>query len=163
MRNSVVKNLTFCLTQGSNLNSLSTTQGNEGVVYLGHRRLTARVMLGVAMVALGACAALDPRSPEEKVAERARARWDALLKKDIKGAYEYLSPAKRSTMTLERYGGTITPGFWKSATVGAVKCESAQVCSVETTIEYQFKGERMSTPFKEKWINDGSNWWYTLN
>ena len=106
---------------------------------------------------------VDNRSPEEVVAERAKARWDALLKMDIKAAYEYLSPGSRSTMTLDRYGSTITPGFWKAATVEKVTCESAEVCSVDTMIEYQFRGSRTKTPFKEKWIKDGSRWWFVRN
>src|SRR5262249_24928425 len=124
------KNLHCLLTQGIKLNSLSTTRNWKSVVFSVLRRLAATTLLGAVIVAVGACATLEKRSPEEAVAERAKARWDALLKNDIKSAYEYLSPATRSTTSMERYGRTITPGFWKAASVGKVKCVSRTVCIV---------------------------------
>jgi hypothetical protein len=106
------------------------------------------------------CAALDLRDADAVVKERAQARWDALVKGDTSAAYQYLSPGSRAALTRDAYAGSIRQGFWKSAKVDSVKCESADSCDAQVTIEYEFQGRRMKTPLRETWIREGSEWWY---
>jgi hypothetical protein len=106
------------------------------------------------------CAAMKPATPEEVVRQRAQARWDALVKWDIKTAYGFLSPGSRATTTPEAYAASLREGFWKSATVTKVECASADSCDADAIIEYDFQGRRTKTPLRETWIREGSEWWY---
>jgi hypothetical protein len=110
-------------------------------------------------VFLAGCAVLQPDA-EVTVGKRAQARWDALVAGDTKAAYEFLSPGSRAALSLADYASSIRVGFWKSAKVDKVTCESADRCEVAATIEYEFQGRRTKTPLRETWIRDGSEWWY---
>jgi hypothetical protein len=116
-------------------------------------------MVGLA-AGIVSCAALDRRTPQEIVKERSQARWDALVKSDLKAAYGYLSPGSRAVFTYEGYVGAIKPGFWKSATVEKVICEAADSCDVGARIEYEFMKRPMQTSLKETWVRENGNWWY---
>jgi hypothetical protein len=52
---------------------------------------------------LAGCASLPEAPPEETVARRARARWDAVIANDWKTAWSYTSPAFRARFTPENY------------------------------------------------------------
>jgi hypothetical protein len=114
------------------------------------------------MAAVAGCAALKPRTAEEVVKERAQARWDALVKGDVKTAYTFLSPGSRALQTAESYATSIRVGFWKSAIVEKVVCSTEQACEAQVTIEYEFQAKRMKTPLRETWIREGTDWWYLL-
>jgi hypothetical protein len=139
------------------LNSLSTQQAAKFVDF--QVRITKAAVLMVALVGVTACAVIDRRPPEEKVAARAQERWDALVKGDLKAAYGYLSPGSRSVMGLADYEASIRRGFWKSAKVDKVDCAAQQSCEVHVTIEYEYRGGRTKTPLRETWIQEGPNWW----
>lgn len=102
---------------------------------------------------------MNARKPEEAVRERAQARWDALLKDDVKTAYGYFSPGSRAVMDEKSYEASVRKGFWKSAKVDSVTCPSAQRCEVNETIEYEFQGRHTRTPLSETWIEEDGNWW----
>lgn len=120
----------------------------------------ASLIFGVAASALGACAMLDSRPPEAVLKARAQERWDALVKSDFKGAYQYLSPGSRAVLTSEAYASTLRAGFWMVAQVERVACEKPDVCDVHVVIEYDHRGSRIKTPLRETWIKEGSSWWY---
>lgn len=111
------------------------------------------------MAVLAGCATINARKPEEAVRERAQARWDALLKGDVKAAYDYFSPASRAVIDFKGYEASIRKGFWKTAKVDSVTCGSPQRCEVSETIEYEFQGRRTSSPLTETWIEEDGNWW----
>ena len=121
----------------------------------GIRSGVAGIILGVA-----GCAMLDTRPPEEVLKERAQQKWDALVRVDLKAAYQYLSPGSRAVVTPEAYASGIRAGFWKSAVVDRVTCEKPDVCDVHLLIEYDHRGMRIKTPLKETWIKEGSSWWF---
>jgi hypothetical protein len=132
--------------------------GHQEIV--GFRRWVGLVCVAVGLVVVAACAAIDTRPAPEVVTERAQKRWDALVKGDLREAYGYFSPASRSSMTLEEYGGSIRAGFWKAAQVQKVDCEKPEICEVAVLIEYDFRGSRIKTPLAESWIKEGTSWWY---
>lgn len=141
------------------MNSLSTQRDVEAG-FAGHfGRLAAGLILAVAMAG---CVALAPRTTEEAVKERAQARWDALVKGDAMAAYAFLSPGSRAVLTSESYATSIRVGFWKSALVDKVVCETQQACEAHVTIEYEFRAQRIKTPLRETWIREGTDWWYLL-
>jgi hypothetical protein len=130
-----------------------------------HRNFSIRsgmavVFLSVAASVSGGCALLDTRPSEEVLKERAQQRWDALVKNDLRGAYQFLSPGSRAVLTSEAYASGIRAGFWKTAVVDRVTCEKPDVCDVHLHIEYDHRGSRIKTPLKETWIKEGSSWWY---
>jgi hypothetical protein len=142
------------------LNSLSTQQGAEVDGSLKRGRISAAVIVAVAAAALSGCAGLAKRSPEQAVQERAQARWDALVKGDVSAAYGFLSPGSRAVITPQGYEGTIRRGFWKSAKVDKVECGTPQSCEASATIEYDYQGQRIKSPLRETWIQEGADWWY---
>ena len=121
---------------------------------------TYQLFLGVCAVALGACATLDQRPKEQVVLERAQARWDLLLKGDVKGAYEYTSPGTKAVMSEQQFASSIRLGFWKAVKVEKVVCESETSCETHLLISYEFRGSPVTTPAKETWVKEGSTWWY---
>ena len=123
-------------------------------------RFLGSVVCGAVAIGIAGCAAFTPRPAEVVVKEKAQARWDALVKGDIKAAYAYMSPGSRSIITPEGYEASIRKGFWKSAVVDKVECSSAQSCDALATIEYEYMGKRTKTPLRETWIKEGSDWWY---
>jgi hypothetical protein len=142
------------------LNRLSTQSDVELVVFLGLGKAVSAVVVAVALAAISACAMVKPRSAEEIVQEKAQARWDALVKGDTATAYRYFSPGTRTVITPEGYDATINKGFWKSAKIEKVTCETAEACEVLATIEYEYQRIRTKTPLRETWIREGSDWWY---
>ena len=103
---------------------------------------------------------MGTQSPESAVKERVQERWDDLVKGDFHAAYSFLSPGSKQVIGEKEYVDSLRKGFWKSAQLQAVKCESDQACDATVEIEYEYQGRRMKTPLREKWIREGSSWWY---
>jgi hypothetical protein len=115
--------------------------------------------------------ALTKDTPDEAkrkaVAERAEARWQALIKGDLDGAYAYLSAGSKATTPLDAYKRQIRPGRWRQAKTGTVECE-AEICKVTLQISYDeprsdtnhpgMKG--IETPITESWIIEKGSAWY---
>ena len=159
IHNSVVIFYRIRLTALSIFTSLSSNVGQSvGVMALRACRL-AGVFLGGAVLVSG-CAALDSRPAPEIVKERSQARWNGMVSGEIAKTYEYLSPTARKTLKLEDYAASVRRGFWKAVTVDKVECDSAEVCEVSVTVEYDHKMGRNKSPLKETWVREGSNWWY---
>jgi hypothetical protein len=107
-----------------------------------------------------------PETPEEIVAERAQARWDALIAGQWETAYSFASPGYRSLVDVDgfrrRQGGQI----WVSGTtVRKVECDG-DVCEAMVRLKYnppmpQF-GTELETDYKERWVLDDSTWWIFL-
>jgi hypothetical protein len=114
----------------------------------------------VGVLALAGCAAVEQRSDEEVIRERAQARWDLFIKGDIRGAYKYLSPGARQTVTADQYVDSIKPGLWRAARVDKVNCLTPEMCEVDLTIGIVFVGRASNTPLREKWVRVDSTWWY---
>lgn len=157
--NSVVIFNRIRLTALSILTSLSSNVGQcvNGSALKALR--LAGVFLGGAVL-VSACASLDSRPATEVVKERSQARWNGLVAGEIAKTYSYLSPTARKTVKLEDFAANMRTGFWKAVTVDNVACDSAEVCEVSVTVEYDHKMGRTRSPIKETWIKEGSNWWY---
>ena len=118
---------------------------------------------------LGGCGGfggLTPDTPadakQEAVAARAKARWDALIKLDVAGAYEFLSPASKATMPLDVYRAKHKLGMYRDAKVDSVKCE-ADACTVEIRLTYDYKRFKgITTPVVEKWIITQGQAWFVV-
>ncbi|NOZ38290.1 MAG: hypothetical protein GXP11_09570 [Gammaproteobacteria bacterium] len=92
-------------------------------------------VLGGTFLLLSACAT---KMPAEKVLEtRAMARWNALFGDDIAGAYEYLSPGYRSSVSLAQYKGSLLRMRvkWTGAQYIASDCAET-ACKVKILLNY---------------------------
>ena len=135
------------------------------------KRRHSKVALALLAVAwLGGCAAgsgfggLTAETSEEAkqsaVAARAKARWEALMKLDIAGAYEYLSPASKATMPLDLYKAKHKLGLYRAVKVDGVRC-AADACTVNLSVTYDYKSFKgITTPLTEKWIITQGQAWF---
>ena len=111
---------------------------------------------------MAGCASPVIKSDEQVITERATARWNAVIASNFDKAYEYISPAGRTTLTLQGFKNSMKPGFHKGVRVVEVKCGSPEVCDVQLEIEYEFAGKRTKTPLSEKWVKQDGQWWFLL-
>ena len=133
------------------------------------RRQSATAGIVAIAVVVGGCAGVGGLSPDtpaaakqEAVAARAKARWDALIKLDVAGAYEFLSPASKATTPLDVYRAKHKLGMYREAKVDSVKCE-ADACTVEIRLTYDYKRFKgITTPVLEKWIITQGQAWFVV-
>lgn len=132
------------------------------------KNLMQRASLLGAVVALTACAALQPQTPEDQAMARAQARWDALLKGDFKKGYEYAPPSYRGVTSYDVYRAQFGTGSkWISALVAGATCEPER-CQVKIRIELEVpmmgggmrgRMQQVSTYFDETWVREDGKWW----
>jgi hypothetical protein len=118
-------------------------------------RWLAWVVAG-SVVGLTGCATLSADSPPEQkqkvVAEKAQARWEALIKGDVDAAYQFLSVGSKAATPLPMYKARIKPGLWRAAKVDKIDCEQ-EICKVTMLITYDYKTFKgIQTPVPETWI-----------
>jgi len=133
-------------------------------------RLRSAALAALAAILLAACA--DNRPPEEIVAERAQARWDALVARDFDAAYEYYTPGYRELNTSADFAAEMRrrPVTWTAAEVFAVECEAdSPRCEVRARLNYSAPGAipgvgsiESSSGVREMWIQIGRKWWYSV-
>ena len=133
------------------------------------RQSTGGTAIGIAVL-LGGCAAgtglggLTADTPaavkQEAVAARAKARWEALIKLDVPGAYAFLSPASKAAQPLDLYKAKHKVGMYRTVKVDGVACE-ADACTVNLSLTYDYKRFKgMTTPLVEKWIITQGQAWF---
>ncbi len=117
----------------------------------------------IALATLAGCATVNPVPPEQAVTERAQQRWKALMARDWTAAFQFLTPAFRSTMDVERYAYRfVGVPKWLDATIRSAKCE-ADRCSVvvHIVVEYLPKNNThtLGTDVTETWLREGGQWY----
>lgn len=122
------------------------------------------------VIALLLTACTDNRPAEEIVTERAQARWDALVARDYREAWSYLTPGYRETLEDFDYAAEMArrPIQWTSAEVFLVECnDEKNRCQVRTRIEYSvppvMPGVGTITSRSgsdETWLQIDGQWWY---
>ncbi|WP_376697025.1 hypothetical protein [Wenzhouxiangella sp. EGI_FJ10305] len=124
----------------------------------------------VVVSALGAIAACSgPDLPDhERVSDRAQARWDALVDKDGKTAWNYYTPGFRDTYPQPDFDYDIRrrPVRWLDAEVRGADCQEDR-CTVRVWVEYDApsapQGQRsvkLSKVVSEEWLKLDGQWWY---
>ena len=124
------------------------------------------IMVLYVLAAVSACAANPPA--DNVVAERAQARWDALLAGDYAAAYVYYSPGYRSSKSAVDLGMDIRTRKvkYRSAQYQDQSCEK-DTCTVRVEVGYEVtkpvpglnKWESKSI-ISEKWIKSDGEWWF---
>lgn len=119
--------------------------------------------MAIAAVSLPGCTSLGLfQTPEERVAQRAQARLDALLAGDIKKAFTFLAPASREATSWQRWGSNYAGvGQWRAVSVNSVKCDLDR-CDVNASVSYEMVRPRMKNTRSrnEVWINVNGQWYF---
>ena len=122
-------------------------------------------VLGLAAASLlGACGALKPKSTEEVVAERALARWNAIVKKDGQAMHAYMRPEYRKLHTPEETQKIFGETLAKEAKVFRTTCEEAR-CTVRVVLNVVNPVLRTSIKtvdvvHEESWVREDGQWWF---
>ena len=129
----------------------------------------ARLLLAgaaAALLALGGCASMQmPGSPEAIVKGKSLARWEALIKGDFAGAYQFTQPAYRALASVDQYKGRFgAAAQWNDVKVVSVQCEPERCQVVLSVAAYlptmtAFK-EPVTTTVRETWIKEDGSWWF---
>src|SRR5690606_287943 len=115
---------------------------------------------------LGACATFGGGTPEEIVAKRAQAYWDARIDGDAKAAYKFTSPSYRAQVDEQKFVLSHSKTYALAAKVKSVKCE-AEVCESGTILQVKppLMGVNTSTIdlyYAETWVQEDGQWWVSL-
>jgi predicted lipid-binding transport protein (Tim44 family) len=115
---------------------------------------------------LSGCATLNQQRAESAIAERAQARWDALIEGDFKKAYQYETPGYRAVFSERafesRFGKNVR---WQEAKVRAVTLDG-DTAEVRVLVEYQSvtsTGQVVDgvRPLWERWQLVDGEWWFS--
>ena len=99
---------------------------------------------------------------------RASERWNVLLSGDITGAYEYLSPGYRSSVTSLQYQRSVLLNRikWTGAKYISSECQKA-TCSVKIKIDYTLYGALPGVKsfdstqnIEESWVLSAGEWYF---
>jgi hypothetical protein len=125
--------------------------------------LTRWVLVPGAGLIFGGCVAIGQSGIDEatqEVSERAQKRWELVMKGQMEGAYAYLSPASRETITLVDFRKRTAAGrWWRKIQLSKVDCR-VDTCQVTMILEYDlFEIKGLKASIEETWINDGGTWW----
>ena len=116
-------------------------------------------------LALSACAAGTVQTAG--IEERAIARWDTLLSGDLDGAYQFLSPAFRSSVSSLQYQRKLQlqKVSWTAAHYIESEC-SESTCKVRISLDYSLIGVLPGVrrydgtqTVEENWVRRDGTWW----
>ena len=126
------------------------------------------------LLMLSACATstvdtdAESSDPSKVIEARAMARWNTLLAGDLPAAYEYLSPAYRTSVSSLQYQRSIVTQKvqWKGAEYVEADCEETH-CKVRISVEYAIYGAlpgvrvfRDSQVVEESWVLVDGTWYF---
>jgi hypothetical protein len=125
-------------------------------------------------VLIGFCSSLLLLSACEKeetskgtIEERATARWETLLSGDLAGAYEYLSPGTRSSISSLQYQKSILAQKvqWTGAKYIKGECTDS-ACKVWISLDFALRGVlpgvksyNGTKEIEESWVLVDGNWY----
>ncbi len=115
---------------------------------------------------LSACTTTS-KQQASSIEERATARWGAMLSGDIAGAYEFLSPGIRSSVTLSQYQQSIFTQQvkWTDAQYSGSECTES-ICKVRILLGFAVRGAlpgvksyEGTQPIEESWVLIDREWY----
>ena len=129
-------------------------------------RPLAAIVLLLASLVLAACAGSQPKTPD--VEARAQAKWDAHIAGDLGAVYEFLSPARKSSINSLAYQRSLLRrqiGYTGAEVVGSDCLEDS--CKVTILIDIKvvrpvpgmdvYEGSQEIT---ENWVRTDGEWWF---
>jgi hypothetical protein len=126
------------------------------------------MVVACGLMLLSACATSTSVSPESLVEERATARWEALFSGDLTGAYEYLTPAYRTSVSSLAYQRSVLLKrvAWTSAKYTDSVCEES-LCKVKIDVGYAVfgaipgvKSYEGTQIIEESWVLIDGQWYF---
>ena len=106
---------------------------------------------------------------EDLLNKRVLGRMQALIERDWKAAYEYLSPARRKLMSYDVFANrmNISAILREHAEVLKTDCNT-DVCDVSLKLRYTYiggvvsgmQGQERTSTIHEKWVYGDGNWWF---
>ena len=126
------------------------------------------VFMVCTIMLLSACATSTSVSPESLIEERANARWEAFFSGDLAGAYEYLSPAYRTSVSSLQYQRSVLlkKVVWTSAEYIDSACQES-TCKVRYEVGYAISGAipgvksfRSTQIIQESWVLIDGQWYF---
>jgi hypothetical protein len=137
---------------------LASHDGRRGMVVLA-AALVAASLAGCASMP-GDGKEMTPEAKQALVTKRINARWDALIRGDMDGAYEFMSAGSQEAMSLKLYKAKIKPGMWRAVRIDGMEC-GTEICQVKMTLTYDHQRMKgIQTPFQETWILEKGNAWF---
>ena len=137
-------------------------------VFFRHRRVSRVTLVRVGLLLLLTSTLVgcgEPKTAEQIVAERAQARWDALLAGDFETAYSFATPSYRGVVDAIRFQqGLGGHASWLGAKVREVTCRD-EVCEAMVRLKYRSPlPPRMEfeTDDIERWLSEDGEWWIFL-
>ena len=115
---------------------------------------------------LSACATTT--HTDNNIEKRAKARWDALLSDDLAGAYEFLSPGFRSSVSSVQYQRSVLLKRvkWTAAEYIESQCTET-ICKVKISLDYALYGAlpgvksfEGTETIEESWVLVDGNWYF---
>jgi hypothetical protein len=121
--------------------------------------------VAVLLMALAGCASVGglsndspPEAKQAAVAERAKARWAAMIDGNLDLAYTFLSPASKGIVSLASFKQQARTGY-REAKVEKVECDGA-TCNVKMFVIYDHRLMKgIGTPLEERWVIDEGQAW----
>ena len=132
----------------------------------------SRLALITTVLAVSACAVIQPKTDEERVFALAEKRQAALMEHDFKKAYQYMSPGYRQLNNLQKFQGDYAGVYhWESSEVLRANCEE-DVCNLDVKIFFDIGpvlGAAKSADGKsiiyrvssETWVKLDNKWWFS--
>ena len=136
------------------------------IMKISRSRKTWLLLLSCAMLSLASCA--TTMSKENAVEERAKARWETLLAGDLDGAYGFLSPGFRSSVSSLQYQRSLLLMRikWDDVRVIESECEET-TCNVSISLDYTLHGAlpgvskfEGNQKIEESWLLVDGNWYF---
>lgn len=125
----------------------------------------AGLLLGVSIL-VSACATAP--TANEIIAQRAQARWDTLFSGDLNGAYQYFSPAYRSSVSSIQFQRRVLTQkvIWTGAEYIDSDCSDVS-CKVKILLKFSVIGAVPGVPrfdsqqeVVENWVKSEGQWWF---
>jgi hypothetical protein len=126
------------------------------------------MVVACGLMLLSACATSTSMSPESQVEERATARWEAFFSGDLAGAYEYLTPAYRTSVSSLAYQRSVL--LKRVARTSAKYVESAceeSLCKVKFDVGFTVSGAlpgvksyKGTQKIEESWVLIDGQWYF---
>ena len=125
------------------------------------------MVVACGLMLLSACATSTNVSPESLVEERATARWEAFFSGNVAGAYEYLSPAYRTSVSSLQYQRSVLLKrvAYTSAKYVESTCQET-ICKVKFNVGYTVSGAipgvksyKGTQIIEESWVLIDGQWY----
>lgn len=134
----------------------------------------AKIGMGIALlVFLSGCQhqarIADALPPEQAVEQRATARWQLMVARQWREAYDFLSPGARSVTDADSYARSMdAPRHvqWTGASVSRVECSGPERCVATVVIQYRlvslgavFSNHQGRNTVTETWLRLDGQWY----